>query len=163
MRGWPTDDSSISCHFTDTIALDFFRVMTGKWLGGGIGRGVYVHGTDPNLVIKIENQSYSFQNISEWEVWGDLNDMDSDHARKWFAPCHYISPCGVVLIQARTWPLDKARFPDKMPNFFTDLKYQNFGMFEGRLVSHDYGFHRFISLGATARMRIADWRDDEES
>ena len=160
-RASVTSDEVIS-QFTGTIARDFFELMSGKWLGGGVGRGVFVLGTDPSLVVKIETASHSFQNISEWGVWCDLENEDNP-ARKWFAPCHYISPCGIVLVQARTRPIEKSRFPEKMPSYFTDLKYQNFGLFEGRIVAHDYGFHRFVSLGATARMRVADWRDDEES
>ena len=153
--------ATVSNHFTGAIARDFFNVMAGKWLGGGIGRGVYVLGTDPSLVVKIETANHSFQNVSEWGVWEELEATDNK-VLKWFAPCHYISPCGMILIQARTRPLDKSRFPDKMPSFFTDLKYQNFGMFDGRVGAHDYGYNRFIRLGATDRMRIANWRDDDE-
>ena len=153
---------SVAGHFTGIISLDFFRVMTGKWLGGGIARGVYVLGTDPSLVVKIETASYSFQNAMEWEVWCDLQNT-GNKVEKWFSPCHYISPCGIVLIQSRTKLIDKSRFPKKMPSFFTDLKYQNFGEYDGRIVAHDYGYNRFIHLGATTRMRSAAWRDDEES
>ena len=159
----PVTDDGVAGHFSGPVARDFFSIMAGKWLGGGVGRGVYVLNTDSSLVVKIETASYSFQNVAEWEAWGDLNDMAGDSASKWFAPCYYISPCGAVLIQARTRPLDRSLFPKKMPSFFTDLKYQNFGTFEGRVVAHDYGYHRFVPLGATARMRNADWRDDEES
>ncbi len=155
-----TPDGVIS-HFNGPIAGDFFRAMTGKWLGGGIGRGVYVLGTDPSLVVKIETASYSFQNAAEWEIWCDLEHSDSK-ARKWFAPCHYVSPCGMVLIQSRTRPIDKSRFPKKMPGYFTDLKYQNFGEYDGRIVAHDYGFHRFVHLGSKAKLREAEWRDGEE-
>lgn len=162
VRRPPATAEGVSGHFSGLISLDFFRVMTGKWLGGGIGRGVYVLGTDPSLVVKIETASYSFQNAMEWEVWCELEHSDNN-ASQWFAPCHYISPCGMVLIQSRTKPIDKSRFPQKMPSYFTDLKYQNFGEYDGRIVAHDYGFHRFIHLGATARMRNAAWRDDEES
>ncbi len=161
IRRPPATEDGVAGHFTGIISLDFFRAMTGKWLGGGVGRGVFVLGTDPSLVVKIETASYSFQNAAEWEVWCDLQNSDTD-ADQWFAPCHSISPCGIVLIQSRTQPLDKSRFPEKMPSFFTDLKYQNFGEYDGRIVAHDYGYNRFVHLGATARMRNAAWRDDEE-
>ena len=162
IRRPPATAEGVAGHFQGVVATDFFHVMTGKWLGGGVGRGVFALGTDPSLVVKIETASYSFQNAMEWEVWSALENSDSD-AGKWFAPCHYISPCGMVLIQARTRPIDKSRFPKKMPSFFTDLKYQNFGEYDGRIVAHDYGYNRFVHLGATARMRNAAWRDDEES
>ena len=161
-KGPSVTSDGVSNHFNGAIARDFFNVMAGKWLGGGIGRGVYVLGTDPSLVVKIETANHSFQNVSEWGVWEELEATDNK-VLKWFAPCHYISPCGMILIQARTRPLDKSRFPDKMPSFFTDLKYQNFGMFDGRIVAHDYGYTRLVYLGSTARMRIANWQDDEKS
>lgn len=63
-------------HFRGIVAKDFFLAMTGDWLGGGIGRGVYVLGTDPSLVVKIETASHSFQNVAEWEVWNQLEASD---------------------------------------------------------------------------------------
>ncbi len=152
----------VTSHFTGTIAQDFFGLMAGEWLGGGVGRGVYVLGTDPSLVVKIETSSHSFQNIAEWNVWSEI-EREEYKAKKWFAPCYYISPCGIILIQARTRPTDKSRFPKKMPAYFTDLKYQNFGMLDGHLVAHDYGHNRFVHLGLSASLREVTWRDDEES
>ncbi len=153
--------AGVSNHFSGTIAQDFFGLMTGEWLGGGIGRGVYVLGTDPTMVVKIETASHSFQNVAEWDVWSEIT-RGGHKAKKWFAPCYYISPCGIILIQARTRPTDKSRFPKKMPAYFTDLKYQNFGMLDGHLVAHDYGYNRFVHLGLTASLREVTWRDDEE-
>lgn len=153
---------SVSNHFTGAIAKDFFNLMAGKWLGGGIGRGVYVLGTDPSMVVKIETASHSFQNVAEWAIW-DVVNAAKPLVRKWFAPCHYISPCGMILIQARTRPMDKSQFPKRMPAYFTDLKYQNFGMLDGHIVAHDYGYSRFIHMGLNASMRDVTWRDDEES
>lgn len=49
-----------------------------------------------------------------------------------------------------------------MPSFFSDLKYQNFGMLEGQVVAHDYGYSNLISMGATSRMRKANWYNDDE-
>ena len=154
-------DATVAAHFSSTIALDFFRTMTGEFLGGGIGRGVYVHGTGQSLVVKIETASHSFQNVAEWQVWSVL-EYTNHAALKWFAPCHYISPCGIVLVQARTRKMEQSAFPEKMPSFFTDLNYSNFGRFNGRIVAHDYGLHRFIHLGAMARMRAVEWRGGKE-
>ena len=151
----------VTTNFTNIIAQDFFGVMTGEWLGGGVGRGVYVLGTDPSMVVKIETAGHSFQNIAEWDVWTEIERGDNK-ARKWFAPCYYISPCGIVLIQARTRPADKSRLPKKMPAYFTDLHHRNFGMLDGRLVAHDYGYNRFIHLGLSASLREVTWRDDDE-
>lgn len=48
-----------------------------------------------------------------------------------------------------------------MPSFFSDLKYQNFGVLDGHLVAHDYGYSNILSQGLTKRMRKAVWRDDD--
>ena len=154
-------DSDVRSRFNGTISVDLYQLMCGKWLGGGIGRGVYVLGVDPSLVIKVETVGRSFQNVTEWEVWDDLVRADTD-AMDWFAPCHYISPCGTILIQARTTPLAKSQAPKKVPAFFTDLKYQNFGMYDGRVVAHDYGFHKFVALGSKCKLQRAQWYDDDE-
>lgn len=153
--------NTVRGQFEGVIPIDLFSLMCGKWLGGGISRGVYVLGTDPSLVIKIETANSSFQNAMEWEVWNVLERDDTD-AMNWFAPCHYISPCGTILIQARTKPLDKSQAPKKVPVFFTDIKYQNFGMYDGRVVAHDYGFHKFVSLGSNCKLKCAQWYDDDE-
>ncbi len=148
-------------HFNGIVSVDLFNLMCGKWLGGGVSRGVYVLSIDQSLVIKIETTSHSFQNVSEWEIWNYLEGYDTD-TMNWFAPCHYISPCGTILIQARTTPLDKSQAPKKVPAFFTDTKYQNFGMYDGRVVAHDYGYHNFVRLGSSCKLKRAQWHDDDE-
>ncbi len=148
-------------HFNGVISVDMFNLMCGKWLGGGISRGVYVLGIDPSLVIKVETASTSFQNAMEWEVWNSL-EREETTAMDWFAPCHYISECGTILIQARTAPMHKSEAPKKLPAYFTDVKIQNFGWYDGRIVAHDYGYHKFVSLGSKCNLRRADWHDDNE-
>ena len=157
----PVTSDNVRAHFTGIISVDLCNLMCGKWLGGGIGRGVYALGIDESLVIKIETASTSFQNIMEWETWTSL-ELDETDAMDWFAPCHFISPCGTILIQARTKPMDKSQAPKKLPAFFTDVKYQNFGWYEGRIVAHDYGYNKFVSLGSKCKLRRAAWDDDEE-
>ncbi len=144
-------------NFRTTISRDFFELMSGDYLGAGVGREVYVCATNPNLVMKLENTAYSFQNANEWQLWEILNDMP---AAKYFAPCHSISPCGTVLLMDRTYPLHRARYPDKMPAFFTDMKRTNFGMIGKHLVCHDYGHTNLVEMGLTKRMKKAEWWDE---
>lgn len=136
----------------NTCKEDLVRMICGDYLGGGVARRVFAHGLDPRLVVKVEVQSCSFQNIAEWHAWEDVQ-----HTKwaDWFAPCHYISPCGTVLLQSRTKPAGRAFiYPKRLPNFFTDLKPANVGLLKGRLVVHDYGLNLLASLGLSgARMR----------
>lgn len=140
---------------------DFVRLFLGKKLGYGEHRDVYAHDLDPRYVLKIERQACLFANVSEWDIWNNLRHGDF---KEWLAPCIAISPNGIVLVQARTEPVkleDIRTEVPKVPAFLTDLKVQNWGRLDGRIVCHDYGNHRFYGIGATKRMRKADWWSHE--
>lgn len=139
------------------ILGELASVITGDALiGSGMSRNVYAHTSDPGLVIKIEQDAYRFQNIKEWMVWTELQHYWP--VAQWLAPCVDISPNGAVLIQRRTTPVGDG-MPEKMPSFFTDFKRANFGMFDGRLVCHDYGVSKFLTVGATKRLQLVHWVD----
>lgn len=139
-------------HYGPTITADFFRTMVGEKLGAGSAREVYRLAHDPTLVVKIENRAGSFQNILEHEMWQEV-----EHTKwaRWFAPCVTISPCGTILIQKATVPLPPGAFPKQLPNFFTDLRLNNFGRLDGRVVAHDYGLHSVMGRGLS-RGRLAN-------
>ncbi len=141
-------------YFTaNAISADLFDAMCGEHLGGGCGREVYVSRLDPDLVIKIETGTGRFQNQMEWRVWDELSGRPEG---KWLAPCVSISPNGSVLIQKRTAPLrrrEMVRHP-RLPEFLTDVKMSNFGILDGKLVSHDYGY---IKFGWSTKLVKVDW------
>ncbi|KAA1057165.1 hypothetical protein [Azospirillum argentinense] len=141
--------------WAQSVKNDFIDLFCGKFLGAGIGRQVYELATDPTKVVKVEMASRSFQNAMEWETWDRVKDTPW---AKWFAPCHSISPCGIVLIQSRTKPFEAD--PDELPEFFTDLKRTNYGVIDGQVVAHDYGFSLLIERGLKrVRMRKPEWWD----
>src|SRR3954463_9295638 len=78
------------------------RIMLGAKLGGGMSRQVYDCAIGEHIVVKVEADEGHFQNVIEWETWQSLKD--TAHAR-WLAPCHFISPCGGVLIMSKVEPL----------------------------------------------------------
>ncbi len=129
-----------------------FWLLAHNRIGAGVAREVWDSRILIDSVIKVEETSRSFQNIAEWQVWESVKHTEF---AKWFAPCEHISPCGTVLVMAKTTPAHK--YPDKMPVFLTDLKHANYGMYKGRLVCHDYGLHLLHELGMSNRMRKADW------
>lgn len=141
-------------YFNNTIARDFFQLMTGEMLGSGVGREVWTLKENPDLVVKFETGAQSFQNIMEWEVWERI--QFTEHAR-WFAPCVRISGCGTILIQKRTERLPASRLPKQVPTFFTDLKAENWGDLNGKAVCHDYGYHLLMEKGMSKRMRKVEW------
>jgi hypothetical protein len=71
-----------------------------------------------------------------------------------FADC---SPSGSVLLMKRTEPAPASMYPRRVPGFFADLKRENWGMYEGRMVCCDYGVSNLVSCGMTAGTSAAKW------
>lgn len=141
----------------DVVKNDLLRLLVGKCIGHGASRNVYLSNTDPNVVVKVETPAWSFQNIAEWDMWHSVKGTKWE---KWFAPCINISPCGMVLLQAKTHPMPPELAPKSIPNFFTDIKFGNFGLLNGRPVVHDYGYNRCHSLAiSSGRMRKVDKKE----
>jgi hypothetical protein len=132
---------------------DAFNVMCGNKISEGTYRTVFVCKFDPELVVKVEKEYGTFMNIHEWRNWELL--QDADHIKRWLAPCKFISPNGRVLVQYRTLPLYPDDMPEKVPNFLTDLKWENFGRWRGNVVCHDYPM---VIANASYRLKKANWR-----
>lgn len=140
-----TDESKI---VKDCI-LHFF---VGKRIGKGAYRHVYrLNGGDgKDCVLKVEWCDREFCNMTEWKVWNAVKDTPLEH---WFAPCVSIDLMGVALVQKKTKVFEDQdefhAYVEKhcngtLPSFFDDIHFGNFGIFEGRLVCHDYGFNHFL-------------------
>lgn len=137
-------------------------LFLGEKIGRGMSRKVYKYtcpltGTDDRAVVKYEGQvvAGAFQNITEWEIWTWVRGTPM---QKWFAPCYSISPCGLYLIQARVEPLRRKEWPKKLPAFIGDLKPENFGMYEGRVVACDYGTGISAIRTSNKKMVACNWR-----
>lgn len=148
----------------DTIELSvgmqkqFNHTFVDELIGSGLSRKVWSSKALPDCVIKIEDVAQSFQNIKEWELWNDMKECKE--VSKWLAPCRWISPDGSILIMDRTTVPPKKRYPDRLPKFLTDTKFQNYGLLKGRFVCHDYGSHVANTYGtASTAMRAAHWWD----
>jgi hypothetical protein len=137
------------------IAVDAFNLLCGARLGGGIHREVYACRLRPDLVVKVEtdtNWRY-FANVHEMKFWDD-NQFDKAVSR-WLAPAEYLSPDGRILLQRRVEPLRQGdKLPDKLPAFLSDIKRENFGWLDGRLVSVDYAL---APNNPSLRLRKVDW------
>lgn len=137
------------------ILADLGKLFIGERLGAGVGREVYVNLMDEDTVIKYEPEG--FQNIKEWEMW---QEVEMTKYAKWFAPCITISPNGIFLVQKRTYKPLKVDYPEKVPSFFMDKKYDNYGVIieKGikKFVCHDYGSFSLIN-GLNNRLVNADW------
>lgn len=127
-------------------------LFLGKLLGMGISRRVYEYRPSPeNWVVKVQmssaSEEHDYQNIAEWTLWENA----SSSLRPWLAPCIALSPGGGALLQARCEPCPLHLIPKKMPKVLGDLHQANFGIYEGKVVVHDYGRHFAYRFAANAR------------
>lgn len=139
------------------IPNDLFELITGDQIAYGVYRDVFDCPVFKGCVIKYETGAGNFCNIAEWEIWNNLKNHKV--LGQWLAPCYQISPSGTILVQAKTTPAHPDQFPAKIPRFFTDTKYQNWGWYDGRLVCHDYANNRLFSDGPLGTMVKAKWWD----
>lgn len=134
------------------------QLFVGKRIGRGASRHVYELMMDKTRVLKVEHTGYSFHNVAEWKVWQEVKDYTIG---LWFAPCYDIDSLGNVLVQARTVPFESeeafhAACGGKVPSCFDDIHYGNWGMFEGRVVCHDYGYNHLLGFAAKQDWQMVD-------
>lgn len=133
---------------------DAFNMLCGEQLGEGIHRTTYACKIRPDLVVKVENSDMRyFANIMEDKFWAD-----NEHYKKvadWLCPVEFLSPDGRLLMMRRAEPIRPSdQLPDKLPSFLTDVKRENFGWLDGRLVCVDYAM---TIPNPSTRLRKADW------
>jgi hypothetical protein len=135
-----------------------FNVLCGEQLGEGIHRRVFACKFDETLVVKVEYETnfHIGTNAAEYRWWMDCGDVPwiADH----LAPCVRISPNSRVLIQRRCQPVRVNELPEKMPSFLMDIKPENFGWYNGRIVCHDYPM---LNTTISKRFKKVNWRLDE--
>lgn len=145
----------------ESVNSDLIRMFVGEKIGSGLYRSVYRFNLNPDkYVIKIEPNSTEC-NANEFLIWNEVSGLIGPLAwvRDWFAPILYMSPDAKILIMEKTnpiFPKNITNYPDKVPNFFSDIKVDNFGWINGKFVCHDYGFiNRFIKYDK--KFRKANW------
>jgi len=125
----------------EKVFEDTFNLLCGEKIGEGLHRQVYACKVRPDLVVKVESADYPFfANVFEQHFWDEYNQDKA--VALWLAPCEFLSPDGRVLLQKRAEPLTSAtKLPDKLPAFLTDVKKNNFGVLDGRIVCVDYAMY----------------------
>lgn len=125
------------------LSLEFLDFFLGKYLGSGISRHVYEFALDPKWVIKLEHDNLNANSL-EFHVW---QRVQYTNIAKWFAPVKMMSRCGRVLMMKRAQPVPVKDIPLKVPHFFTDICYDNFGMIGNQIVSIDYASNLLMEKG----------------
>lgn len=119
----------------------------------------YCYYDNDNCVVKM-CQNDTIQNFMEYEIWSQF--QYTDEGKKWLAQCPAMSQDGRVLVQERLSPLSlgDSRLPDKIPNFFTDTKVQNWGVDkEGNVKCLDYGSSKLLQ-NKPWKLVKADWWEE---
>lgn len=134
---------------------DLFYMLTGDKLGEGQYRTVYDYQLEKGRVIKHDTRE-NWSNVSEHMLYGVSMGTELE---KWLAPVYWLSPGGIWLIMAKTTPIPAGKLPKKVPKIFTDLKPENWGMYKGRPVCHDYGNNAAltIALNMGGSPKLANW------
>lgn len=118
---------------------DLINSMCGDFIAEGSSRIVYDCRTMPGHVVKIAKDN-SKDNILEYEFYHSLIHQDS---QKWLAPCNWISDNGKFMFQKKAVQLTEQnshKIPDLIPDFLTDVKFDNFGFIGKQFVAIDYAF-----------------------
>lgn len=143
-------------NFYNETYRDSFNLLCGKKIGEGIHRVVFECRLLPHLVVKVEKDDDVFRyfaNPLEMQLWCDYAGVKS--ISKWLAPCEFLSPDGRVMLQRKADPVPSYyKLPKKIPAFLTDIKRENFGIIDERLVCLDYT--SLISTPDT-KLQPANW------
>jgi hypothetical protein len=130
-------------------------MLCGDIINTGSSRRVYQCNLNRDWVVKREIAN-TRQNVIEYEIWEFAETQDG----KWLAPCHFMSANGLFLIQSKTTPLRAEERPKRLPAFLTcDLKLENFGWLDGRIVCHDYGTLVASIKRHGTNLKPAKWHD----
>jgi hypothetical protein len=158
-------------HITDEVINlknSTLNIFVGECIGRGASRHVYEILHDKTRVLKVEHSGKTFHNQTEYLIWQELKDWP---VRDWFAPCYDIDSYGNVLVQGRTQPFQcdkdfKAALTRTrggvIPKAFADIHYGNFGLLDGVVVCHDYGYHTFFEQIAREMSKDAGYVQFDE-
>lgn len=122
------------------------NLCIGDRLGSGQTRDVFYWQPDDSLVIKVAKDYYGIAaNIREFDLYCDaVSGEFYESLNYWLAPIESISTCGRFMLMKKTEPVRLEDAPTVIPTWMTDLKLDNIGWFEGRVVTHDYGLNLIV-------------------
>lgn len=139
----------------EIIGTEFFNFVCGDLLGSGISRYVFEYKLDKKYIVKVEYSNYN-ANSAEHLIWGQIEYVQK--VSKWFAPIKHLTCCGRVMLQRKCQTeIAYDEYPKQVPVFFTDLKYQNWGMMDGRMVCFDYAGTLLLDLRTDYKLKNAKW------
>lgn len=137
------------------IGYEFANFFLGNLVGEGCFRSVFQCAHNPKLVVKVEMDD-TYENAREHEVWHRVKEVK--RIAQWFAPIIQISPCNRIMLMKKTiHHIDNLKRPDKIPDFFTDIKPENFGWIGNQYVCHDYAGNLLMEKGMRLKLKKVKW------
>ena len=131
----------------------------GEKLGSGCYRDVFDFFWNKNYVIKIAISTEGRQeNLLESRIHDCM--LETNYI-KHFAKVLGVSASGEFLIMEKAEKRPPSQYPEKVPHFFSDLKYDNYGWIGKRFVCFDYG-NLMVTNGMTNKMKKANWWDPKD-
>lgn len=115
---------------------ELFYTLCETKLGEGASREVWSHRFNESLVVKVALDMKGIQNnFKEFDIYKAVINTDY---QKHFAPVEWVSSRGHYLVMQRIKFKDKEHYPEKIPTFFYDTKYKNYGWLGKNFVACDY-------------------------
>jgi len=142
---------------TQEILDELSDTLLGEYLGEGSTRTAYEIRHDKTKVLKVaKNVDGCHDNILEYRIWKDICNTEFS---KYFAPIHGVSSSGMYLVMDKV-DTDRSHkeYPIKIPVFFYDTKYTNYGFLNDNFVAIDYAMFNF-TLALSSKTKKADWYD----
>lgn len=127
---------------------DRVKMRVGDIIGQGRTRTVYALLDKPEWCLKVGNEEALHSEFRNQGV------IEKAGLGRWIAPCEWRD--GHFMMR-RTSPASRDNYPASLPAIFVDLKYENWGMLDGRLICHDYALVRETSRPAA--VRSVKWKE----
>lgn len=151
-----TEKNKAILHIMDDpiVTIDLMQHLIGDYIGCGQFR--YVFDYTKGAVIKIDIGNV-LANSAEWHTWVEIEEHPD--VAKWFAPVIRCSEGGKLLIMQKAdmnRPIED--YPTEIPDFFCDVKKQNFGFIGKQLVCVDYAINNIRLMGMkNFKLKKVNW------
>jgi hypothetical protein len=137
----------------DLAQIEGLDMLCGDLLGTGSTRTVFRNFFDKTKVVKVATTTQGIKaNQEEFNTWNAVSYFTKINS--YFAQCYSLSRCASILIQEYIPDLPDGKY--KLPNFFTDLKPENYGLVSGtkssQIVCRDYGLNLLREKGMVLKL-----------
>lgn len=141
------------------ITRELANFFLGDYIGCGISRYVFNFAHNSKYVVKVDASDLN-ANVLENDIWDRVKN--DPKLNSWFAPVVSLSRCGRIMLQqkCKTGVSDNL-YPKFVPEFFQDKKYENWGMYRGKIVCFDYPSVKMFNPTRFKLVKSNFWHDSD--